>query len=175
MGASKTQIMNYLEMRFDYQSARNVLNNWRRTVGIKDELESLDDCQLKCLLAYLKTNAADATRVHAAIERLILSDCEACCASVEETVVETPVEETVVETPVEETVVDAPVEDAVVDAPVEDAVVETPVEDAVVETPIEETVDAAAEETVETSDDSADTSAAEDAPAPKKSKKKSKH
>ena len=157
MGASKTQIMNYLEMRFDYQSARNVLNNWRRTVGIKDELESLDDCQLKCLLAYLKTNAADATRVHAAIERLILSDCEACCASVEETVVETPVEETVV------------------DAPVEDAVVETPVEDAVVETPIEETVDAAAEETVETSDDSADTSAAEDAPAPKKSKKKSKH
>ncbi len=166
MGASKTQIMNYLEMRFDYQSARNVLNNWRRTVGIKDELESLDDCQLKCLLAYLKTNAADATRVHAAIERLILSDCEACCAPVEETVVETPVEETVVETPVEETVVDAPVEDAVV---------ETPVEDAVVETPIEETVDAAAEETVETSDDSADTSAAEDAPAPKKSKKKSKH
>lgn len=157
MGASKTQIMNYLEMRFDYQSARNVLNNWRRTVGIKDELESLDDCQLKCLLAYLKTNAADATRVHAAIERLILSDCEACCAPVEETVVETPVE------------------DAVVDAPVEDAVVETSVEDAVVETPIEETVDAAAEETVETSDDSADTSAAEDAPAPKKSKKKSKH
>ena len=157
MGASKTQIMNYLEMRFDYQSARNVLNNWRRTVGIKDELESLDDCQLKCLLAYLKTNAADATRVHAAIERLILSDCEACCAPVEETVVETPVEETVV------------------DAPVEDAVVETSVEEAVVETPIEETVDAATEETVETSDDSADTSAAEDAPAPKKSKKKSKH
>lgn len=166
MGASKTQIMNYLEMRFDYQSARNVLNNWRRTVGIKDELESLDDCQLKCLLAYLKTNAADATRVHAAIERLILSDCEACCATVEETVVETPVEETVVETPVEETVVETPVEDAVV---------ETSVEDAVVETPIEETVDAATEETVETSDDSADTSAAEDAPAPKKSKKKSKH
>jgi hypothetical protein len=157
MGASKTQIMNYLEMRFDYQSARNVLNNWRRTVGIKDELESLDDCQLKCLLAYLKTNAADATRVHAAIERLILSDCEACCAPVEETVVETPVEETVVETPVEETVV------------------ETPVEETVVETPIEETVDAATEETVETSEDSADTSAAEDAPAPKKSKKKSKH
>jgi hypothetical protein len=166
MGASKTQIMNYLEMRFDYQSARNVLNNWRRTVGIKDELESLDDCQLKCLLAYLKTNAADATRVHAAIERLILSDCEACCAPVEETVVETPVEETVVETPVEETVVETPVEEAVV---------ETPVEDAVVETPIEETVDAATEETVETSEDSADTSAAEDAPAPKKSKKKSKH
>ena len=157
MGASKTQIMNYLEMRFDYQSARNVLNNWRRTVGIKDELESLDDCQLKCLLAYLKTNAADATRVHAAIERLILSDCEACCAPVEETVVETPVEETVVETPVEETVVETPVEETVVDAPVE------------------ETVDAATEKTVETSDDSADTSAAEDAPAPKKSKKKSKH
>lgn len=158
MGASKTQIMNYLEMRFDYQSARNVLNNWRRTVGIKDELESLDDCQLKCLLAYLKTNAADATRVHAAIERLILSDCEACCAPVEETVVETPVEETVVETPVEETVVDAPVEETVVETPVEENI-----------------VDAAAEDAVETSEDSADTSAAEDAPAPKKSKKKSKH
>lgn len=167
MGASKTQIMNYLEMRFDYQSARNVLNNWRRTVGIKDELESLDDCQLKCLLAYLKTNAADATRVHAAIERLILSDCEACCAPVEENIVETPVEETVVETPVEDAVVDAPVEETVVDAPVEENIVETPIE--------ENIVDAAAEDAVETSEDSADTSAAEDAPAPKKSKKKSKH
>jgi hypothetical protein len=167
MGASKTQIMNYLEMRFDYQSARNVLNNWRRTVGIKDELESLDDCQLKCLLAYLKTNAADATRVHAAIERLILSDCEACCAPVEENVVDAPVEEAVVETPakeaVEEAVVAAPVEEAMVEAPVEDAVVEAPVEEAV-----EEAVDAVVEE-AETSEDSAD------APAPKKSKKKSKH
>ena len=81
MGASKTQIMNYLEMRYDYLSARNVLSNWRKTAGIKDEIEELDDCHLKNLLEYLKSTASDATRVHAAIERLILSDCGSCCVS----------------------------------------------------------------------------------------------
>ena len=35
MGATKTQITNLLEMRFDYQSARNVLNNWRKFAQIK--------------------------------------------------------------------------------------------------------------------------------------------
>lgn len=161
MGASKTQIMNYLEMRFDYQSARNVMYNWRKTAGIKDELESLDDNHLKCLLSYLKANAADATRVHAAIERLILSDCDGCVeapAVVEEAVVEAPVvEEAVVEAPVvEEAVVDAPME--VVDAPMEEAVVEA----------TEESCDAPAGE-------EAGEAATEEAPAPKKSKKKSKH
>ena len=168
MGASKTQIMNYLEMRFDYQSARNVMANWRKTAGIKEELETLNDCHLKCLLAYLKTNAAEATRVHAAIERLILNaDGTDCCATpVEEAVVEAPVEEAVVEAPVEEAVVEAPVEEAVVEAPVEEAVVEAPVEEAVVEAPVEEAVadEAAVEE-----------AATEEAPAPKKSKKKAKH
>ena len=38
MGASKTQVMNLLEMRFDYQSARNVLVNWRKAAGIKDDI-----------------------------------------------------------------------------------------------------------------------------------------
>ena len=73
MGASKTQITNYLEMRFDYQSARNVLVNWRKSAKIKDDLDSFDDNHLRSLLDYLKENAADATRVHAAIERCILS------------------------------------------------------------------------------------------------------
>ena len=73
MGANKTQITNYLEMRFDYQSARNVLVNWRKSAKIKEDLDSFDDNQLRSLLDYLKENAADATRVHAAIERCILS------------------------------------------------------------------------------------------------------
>ena len=73
MGASKTQITNYLEMRYDYQSARNVLVNWRKAAKIKDDLDSFDDNQLRSLLDYLKENASEATRVHEAIERLILS------------------------------------------------------------------------------------------------------
>ena len=74
MGASKTQVMNLLELRYDYQSARNVLVNWRKAAGIKEDVDSLDDVQLRCLLAYLKDNAAEAKRVHDAIERLILTD-----------------------------------------------------------------------------------------------------
>ena len=74
MGASKTKIMNLLEMRFDYQSARNVVSNWHKSAGIKGDPDNLDDVQLRSLLDYLKTNAADATRVHDAIERLILTE-----------------------------------------------------------------------------------------------------
>ena len=73
MGASKTQVTNYLEMRFDYLSARNILINWRKSVGLRENIENFDDSQLKSLLAYLKENEAGAKRVHDAIERLILS------------------------------------------------------------------------------------------------------
>lgn len=73
MGATKTQITNLLEMRFDYQSARNVFNNWRRFAQIKEDPDPISDVQLVSLLEYLKANAPDATRVHAAVERLILT------------------------------------------------------------------------------------------------------
>ncbi len=73
MSASQTHIMNLLEMRFDYQSARNVFANWCKSSSIKSEPVSLDDAQLKSLLAYLTTNAPEAKRVHGAIERLILN------------------------------------------------------------------------------------------------------
>ena len=77
MGVSVTQLYNLLEMRFDYQSARNTFNNWRKLAKIKDEPASLDDAQLKSLLGYLKEYAPDATRVHAAVDRLILARDEA--------------------------------------------------------------------------------------------------
>lgn len=73
MGANNTQIMNLLEMRFDYQSARNVLNNWRKLNGIKGEPEELDDAQLKSFLIYLKEEAPAAMRLQDSIERLILN------------------------------------------------------------------------------------------------------
>ena len=73
MGATKTQITNLLEMRFDYQSARNVLNNWRKFAQIKEDPDPMTDVQLVSLLEYLKANAPDAARVHAAVERLILA------------------------------------------------------------------------------------------------------
>ena len=73
MGVSVTQLYNLLEMRFDYQSARNTFNNWRKLAKIKDEPASLDDAQLKSLPGYLKEYAPDATRVHAAVDHLILA------------------------------------------------------------------------------------------------------
>lgn len=73
MGATKSHILNLLEMRFDFQSARNVLNNWKKFAQIKDDADELNDDKLKSLLAYLQNNAPDATRVLAAIERLILA------------------------------------------------------------------------------------------------------
>lgn len=114
MGATKTQVMNLLELRYDYQSARNVLVNWRKAAGIKEDSENLDDAQLRCLLAYLKNNEAAAERVHAAIERLILTDNGDMPA---ENIVETPAAE-VVEAPVAEEIAEAPAEEAVVEAPV---------------------------------------------------------
>ena len=80
MGAEKTRVLSYLEMRYDFVSARNVLNNWMKTAGIKDDADYLDDNALKSLLGYLKDNAADAARVHAAIERLILGGDDAPAA-----------------------------------------------------------------------------------------------
>ena len=77
MGVSVTQLYNLLEMRFDYQSARNTFNNWRKLAKIKDEPASLDDAQLKSLLGYLKEYAPDATRVHPAVDRLLLARDEA--------------------------------------------------------------------------------------------------
>ena len=115
MGASKTQITNYLEMRFDYQSARNVLVNWRKSAKIKDDIDSFDDNQLRSLLDYLKENAADATRVHAAIERCILShDAPVSHEPVVEPVVEEPAPEVhePEAAPVEEVVAESEVQDA---------------------------------------------------------------
>ncbi len=73
MGATKTQITNLLEMRYDYQSARNVLNNWRKFAQIKEDVDPMTDTHLVSLLDYLKANAPEACRVHAAVERLILA------------------------------------------------------------------------------------------------------
>lgn len=73
MGVDKSHLLNLLEMRFDYQSARNILVNWRKSSSRKEELSDLNDEDLKSLLTYLRDNAPEATRVHTAIERLILA------------------------------------------------------------------------------------------------------
>jgi len=136
MSADKQKVFNILEMRFDYQSSRNVFYNWRKTAGIREECDTLNDEDLKSLLSYLKENAAGADRVYAAIERLILATDN---APVEEAHVEeaTPVvEEAHVEeaAPVVEdaTVEEAPAEVAYTEeAPAEDAYTEeAPAEDA---------------------------------------------
>lgn len=152
MSADKTKVLNILEMRYDYQSSRNVLSNWRKAAGIRDDSDTLNDEALKSLLAYLKENAADAVRVHAAVERMILSDNKEDAPVVEDAKVEV-----------------VPVVDEVIDAPVvEEVVEEVKAEDAVVEDVVVE--DTAAD------DASADENKAEDAPAETgKKKKKSKH
>ena len=73
MSANKLRITNILELRFDYVSARNVLANWRKLNGIKDEVEEFGDAELSSLLKYLKAEAPDAGRVIAAVEGLILN------------------------------------------------------------------------------------------------------
>ena len=98
MGVSKTHITNLLEMRFDFLSARNVLNNWRKSAGIKEDIDDFDDNNLKSLLAYLKENAPDAKRVQDAVERLIINKdaqekVQAAEAHVEEHREEAPAEE----------------------------------------------------------------------------------
>ena len=115
MSANKSKVLNILEMRYDYQSSRNVLNNWRKAANIRNDSETLNDEDLKSLLAYLKENAADAARVHSAIERMILSE------KVEE--IKAPVVEEVKEDApvVEEVKEDAPVaEEVKEDAPAAD-------------------------------------------------------
>lgn len=73
MSANKLRITNILELRFDYVSARNVLANWRKLNGIKDDVEEFGDAELSSLLKYLKDEAPDAGRVIAAVEGLILN------------------------------------------------------------------------------------------------------
>ena len=164
MGVSKTHITNLLEMRFDFLSARNVLNNWRKSAGIKEDIDDFDDNNLKSLLAYLKENAPDAKRVQDAVERLIINKdaqekVQAAEAHVEEHREEAPAEEHHEDVPVEE----VPVEEHHEEAPVEEAPVEeAPSEEA----PAENAEEAPAEN-------------AEEAPAENKDnggkKKKKKH
>ena len=143
MGVSKTHITNLLEMRFDYLSARNVINNWRKIAGIKDDIDDFDDNSLKSLLAYLKDDAPDAKRVHDAIERLIINkDAQEEVKAAEVRYEEAPVEEHHEEAPVEEYHEEAPAEEYHDDAPAEEA----PAEDAAAEeAPAENAEEAPAE------------------------------
>ena len=148
MGISKTQITNYLEMRYDYQSARNVLVNWRKTAKIKDDIDSFDDNHLRSLLDYLKENASDATRVHAAIERLILkSDSQPVYEEPQHFEEPAPVEEQAYQPEPEHYEEPAPVEEAPAEfIPEEQAPAEENAE-APAEAPAEENAEAPAENT----------------------------
>ncbi len=133
MSADKNRVINYLELRFDYLSARNVLNNWRKVNNIKDEIESFDDAQLRSLVVYLQSQSVDAARTIAGLEKLILSDnvneTPAYVAASEaiEPVVDAPAQEAPVVEDANPVVEDAPVEEihSVEDAPIE----EIPAED----------------------------------------------
>ncbi len=163
MSIDKIRITNLLELRYDYMSARNVLNNWQKQSGIKEDLNDFSDAQIRSLVIYLKNNAPEASRTIGGLERLILN------ADNEPVVEAAPV--------VEEAVVEAaPAEDvAVEDAPAEEAAVEdAPMADdnAIVEAETEVKAD-------ENVDDAAapaqDQEAAKDAAPAKDSKKKSKN
>ena len=150
MSANKLRITNILELRFDYVSARNVLANWRKLNGIKDDVEEFGDAELSSLLKYLKDEAPDAGRVIAAVEGLILNpvvdDTPAVVAAAAVEEAAAPVEAAPAEewhedapaeaAPAEEWHEDAPAEAAPAeewheDAPVEEAPAEeAPVEDA---------------------------------------------
>ena len=146
MSADKHRITNILEMRYDYISARNVLSNWRKLNGIKDEVETFGDAELSSLLQYLKTEAPDAGRVISAVERLILHPVQEDKPSADAAVIEAAVIEEAAVEAVEEAAVEA-VEEAAVEA-VEEAAVEA-VEEAAVEAVEEAAVEAVEEAAVE--------------------------
>lgn len=59
---SKADVINTLEKRFDYQSARNVFSNWRKTAGFKDDPAELDGSNLSALADFIEAlgdNTAD--------------------------------------------------------------------------------------------------------------------
>ena len=159
MSADKHRITNILEMRYDYISARNVLSNWRKLNGIKDEVENFGDAELSSLLQYLKTEAADAGRVISAVERLILQPVAEDKPAADAAVIEAAV--------IEEAAVEA-VEEAAVEV-VEEVAVE-----AVEEVAVEAVEEAAVEEVVEEEAAVEDAAPAENVPAEGGKKKKKK-
>ena len=143
MSANKQRITNILELRFDYVSARNVLANWRKLNGIKDEVEDFGDAELSSLLNYLKSEAPDAGRVISAVEGLILNPvvddkpAVVAAAAVEEAaapVEAAPAEEWHEEAPAEA----APAEEWHEEAPAEEWHEEAPAEEWHEEAPAEE-------------------------------------
>ena len=159
MSADKHRMTNILEMRYDYISARNVLANWRKLNGIKDEVENFGDAELSSLLQYLKTEAADAGRVISAVERLILQPVAEDKPAADAAVIEAAV--------IEEAAVEA-VEEAAVEV-VEEVAVE-----AVEEVAVEAVEEAAVEEVVEEEAAVEDAAPAENVPAEGGKKKKKK-
>ena len=178
MSADKSRVLNFLEIRFDYLSARNVLSNWRKVNGIKDEIDSFDDAQLRSLLDFLKSEFADAGRTIAGIEHLILNpdvnDKPAVAAASEavEPAFEEPVLACETTSPVENAFVEtAPADDnAVETAPADDGTVETAsADDGAVETALAEDgavetalADDGAVETAPADDGAVETAPAED-------------
>ncbi len=72
MGTTQQHILNLLETKFDYQSARNVLTNWQKAHTIKSLPTELDDEMLAQLVSYLKTEHAEHTALIGKVEALVL-------------------------------------------------------------------------------------------------------
>lgn len=66
---SKTDVLNRLEMRFDYQSARNVLNNWRKSTGSREDGD-LEVTDVAALADYLEEEHENVADVAAALRRV---------------------------------------------------------------------------------------------------------
>ena len=69
---SKDDVLNRLEIRYDYQSSRNVLNNWRKAVGLKEEAPSFSVDDVNSLADYLEALAEDTNEVADSIRRLVV-------------------------------------------------------------------------------------------------------
>ncbi len=64
---TKTHVLNLLEMRFDYQSARNVLTNWRKGAGMKEDPAELGAVEVSALADYIESNNEGASGVATAV------------------------------------------------------------------------------------------------------------
>ena len=66
---TKTHVLNLLEMRFDYQSARNVLTNWRKSAGIKEDPAEFGAVEVGALADYVEAHNEGASDVAGAVRR----------------------------------------------------------------------------------------------------------
>ncbi len=71
---TKTHVLNLLEMRFDYQSARNVVTNWRKGAGLKGDPADYGMGELSALADYIEANNEGASSVATAVRKAVSAE-----------------------------------------------------------------------------------------------------